>query len=113
MPTGFLDDGAINELLRLAGVSTGDAAARRRLESALEEVRRTLDPRRVPRPSPTKHNAPLEKIERASKQLITTLEQLRRHPHAYASFWSFAGFGPVLRQQVRTGGCRAYTDGRS
>jgi hypothetical protein len=35
MPTGFLDDGAINELLRLADVSTEDAAARRCLESAL------------------------------------------------------------------------------
>jgi hypothetical protein len=94
-PTGFLDDGAINELLRLAGVSTADARARRWLESALAGARDTLDPRRVPRPSPTKHNLPLEKIERASNRLITTLEQLRRHPHAHRSFWSFAAFGPV------------------
>ena len=40
MPTGFLDDG-INELLRLAGVSTEDAAARRWLESALVAARST------------------------------------------------------------------------
>jgi hypothetical protein len=31
MPTGFLNDGAINELSRAAGVSTADARARREL----------------------------------------------------------------------------------
>jgi hypothetical protein len=103
MPTGFLDDG-INELLCLAGVSTEDAEARRWLENALAAARGTLDPRRVPRPSPAKHNVPLEKIERASKRLITTLEQLRRHPHAYRSFWSFAAFGPVCANEFERAG---------
>lgn len=103
IPTGFLDDG-INELLRLAGVSTEDAAARRWLESALVAARSSIDPRRVSRPSPAKHNAPLEKIERASKRLITTLEQLRRHPHAHQSFWSFAAFGPVYDSKFERAG---------
>ena len=103
IPTGFLDDG-INELLRLAGVSTEDAAARRWLESALVAARSSIDPRRVSRPSPAKHNAQLEKIERASKRLITTLEQLRRHPHAHQSFWSFAAFGPVYDSKFERAG---------
>jgi len=47
----------------------------------------------VPQPSPAKHNAPLDKIERA--RLIAALEQLRRHPYAHASFWRFEAFGPV------------------
>ena len=103
IPTGFLDDG-INELLRLAGVSTEDAAARRWLESALVAARSSIDPRRVSRPSPAKHNAQLEKIERASKRLITTLEQLRRHPYAHRSFWSFAAFGPVFDSKFERAG---------
>jgi hypothetical protein len=104
MPTGFLDDGAINELLRLADISTEDAASRRGLESALVAAHSTMDPRRVPRPYPAKHNAPLEKIERASKRLITTLEQLRRHPYAHQSFWSFAAFGPVCANEFERAG---------
>lgn len=104
MPTGFLDDGAINELLRLAGVSTVDAAARSWLESALAAAHVALDPGRVPRPSPAKHNAPLEKIDRATQQLITTLEQLRSYPHARQSFWSFPAFGPVYADQFERAG---------
>ena len=102
MPTGFLDDG-IKELLRLAGVSTEDRDTAL-LESALVAARSTIDPRRVPRPSPAKHNAPLEKIERASKRLISLLEKLRRHPYAHRSFWSFAAFGPVYDSKFERAG---------
>ena len=106
MPTEFFDDVTIDELLRLVGVPTGHSAARRWLESALAAARGTLEPRpvttgatRVPQPSPAKHNAPLDKIERASDRLITALEQLRRHPHAHASFWRFEAFGPVYASE--------------
>jgi hypothetical protein len=104
MSTGSPDIGAINELLRLAGVSAENAAARSWLKGALTAARHTVDPRRVPRPSPAQHNAPLEKIERASILLISALEQLRRHPHAHASFWSFAEFGPVYANQFERAG---------
>jgi predicted nucleic acid-binding protein len=100
MPTEFFDDATIDELLSLAGVSTEHSAARRWLKSALAAARGTLEPRlvvtgatHVPQPSPAKHNAPLDKIERA--RLIAALEQLRRHPYAHASFWRFEAFGPV------------------
>ena len=94
MPTEFPDDGTIDELLRLAGVSTERSAARRWLGSALAAARGTPE-RLLPQPSPAKHNAPLDKIERASDRLIAALKQLKSHPHAYASFWRFAAFGPV------------------
>jgi hypothetical protein len=42
---------------------------------------------------------PLDKIERASDRLIAVLEQLRRHPHAHASFWRFEAFGPVYTSE--------------
>ena len=100
--TEFPDDGTIDELLRLAGVSLEHSVARGWLESALAAARGTLEPRlaatgtmHVAQPSPAKHNAPLDKIERAHDRLITALEQLRRHPYAHASFWRFAAFGPV------------------
>jgi hypothetical protein len=100
MPTEFPDDGTIDELLRLAGVSLEHSKARRWLESALAAARG--EPRlaatgatRISQPSPAEHNAPLDKIARAGDRLIAALEQLRRHPHAHASFWRFAAFGPV------------------
>jgi hypothetical protein len=102
MPTEPPDDAMIDELLPLAGVSAEDSAARCWLESALAAGRGLFEPevvatgfRRIPPPSPAKHNAPLDKIERASDQLIAAIEQLRRHPHAHASFWRFAAFGRV------------------
>ena len=117
MPTEF-PDGTIDELLRLAGVSTEDSAARGWLESALAAARGTLEPRlvangatRVPQPSPAKHNAPLDKIERASDRLIAALEQLRRQPYAHASFWRFAAFGPVSDNKFeRAGVTRSLTN---
>ena len=106
MPAEFSDDGTIDELLRLAGVSTGHSAARCWLQSALAAARGTLEPRlvatgatRVPQPSPAKHNAPLDKVERASDRLIAALEELRRHPYAHASFWRFEAFGPVYASE--------------
>ena len=104
MPTEFPDDGTIDELLRLAGVSTERSAARRWLESALAAARGTPERRLVPQPSPAKHNAPLDKIERASDRLIAALKQLRSHPHAYASFWRFAAFGPVYVSEFERAG---------
>ena len=107
MSTEFPDDGIIDELLRLAGVSLEDSEARGWLESALKAARGTLEPGLVaagatgaPQPTPAKHNAPLGKLERASDQLIAALEQLRRHPHAYISFWRFPAFGPVEAGKV-------------
>jgi hypothetical protein len=89
----------IDELLRLAGVSTGNLAARRWIETALDVARGTREPQLsatcVPRPTPATQNAPLDKIERASGKLIAAVEQLRRHPYSHASFWRFAAFGPV------------------
>ena len=82
MPTEFPDDGTIDELLCLAGVSTERSAARRWLESALVAARGTPEPRLVPHPAPAKHNAKLDEIERASNRLIAALKQLRSHPHA-------------------------------
>ncbi len=104
MPAEFLDDGTIDELLRLAGVSTECSAARRWLESALVGARGTPEPRPIPQPSPAKHNAPLDEIERASNRLIAALKQLRGHPHAYASFWRFAAFGPVYVNEFERAG---------
>jgi hypothetical protein len=113
MPTEFPDDGTIDELLHLAGVSTEDSAARGWLESALAAARGTLEPRlaatgakRVPQPSPAKHNTPLDKIERVSDRLIAALEQLRRHPYAHASFWRFAALGPVHAGELESAGVR-------
>lgn len=104
MPTEFPDDGTIDELLRLAGVSTERSAARRWLESALVMARGTPEPRLVPQPAPAKHNVPLDEIERASNRLIAGLKQLRSHPHAYASFWRFAAFGPVYVSEFERAG---------
>ena len=111
MPNEFPDDGTIDELLSLAGVSTEDSAARRWLESALAAARGALEPRlvatgatRVPQPSPARHNAPLDKIERASDRLIAALKQLRRHPYAHVSFWRFAAFGPVYASEFERAG---------
>ena len=104
MPTEFPDDGTIDELLRLAGVSTEHSAARRWLENALVAARGTPEPRLVPQPSPAKHNAPLDEIERATNRLIAALKQLRCHPHAYANFWSFAAFGPVYVSEFERAG---------
>ena len=83
------------------------SAARRWLESALAAARGTLEPRLGAspyQPSPAKHNAPLDKIERASDRLIAALKQLRGHPHAYASFWRFAAFGPVYVNEFERAG---------
>jgi hypothetical protein len=104
MPTEFPDDGSIDELLRLAGVSTERSAARHWLESALAAARGSPEPRLVPQPSPAKHNAPLDEIERASNRLFAALKQLRSHPHAYASFWRFAAFGPVYVSEFERAG---------
>ena len=106
MPTEFPDDGMIDELLGLAGVSLEHSKARGWLESALRAARGTLEPQlaangatRVPQSSPAEHNAPLDKIERARDRLFAALEQLRRHPYEYANFWRFAAFGPVYANQ--------------
>ena len=102
MPTEPADDGTLDELLPLAGVSPEAAAARRWLNDALIAARGTVEPQltaigatRAPKPSPGKHNAPLKKIERGAARLIAAFEQLRCHPYAHASFWRFKAFGPV------------------
>jgi len=58
------DDALIDELLHSAGVSTENSAARRWLESALAAARSIGEA--APPPTPAKHNAPLDKVERAS-----------------------------------------------
>lgn len=93
MPARRSDD-EINELLKLAGVSTRDPEARAWVEGALVASRALAA--QEPRPSPAKHNAPLNAIERAADRLITALIALRRHhPHAHGDFWRSATFGPV------------------
>jgi hypothetical protein len=67
-------------------------------------ARGTFEPRLIPQPSPAKHNAPLDAIDRASDRLIAALKQLRSHPHAYASFWRFAAFGPVYVNEFERAG---------
>ena len=74
-------------------------------------ARGTVEPRlaalgaiRAAKPVPAKHNAPLKKIERAAAQLIAALEQLRRHPYAHESFWSFKVFGPVYASEFEGAG---------
>jgi hypothetical protein len=111
MPTESVDDGTLDELLRLAGVSPEAAAARRWLDDALRAARRTVDPQlaaidltSAPRPSPARHNVPLKKIERDAARLIAALEQLRRHPYAHASFWRFEAFGPVYANEFERAG---------
>jgi hypothetical protein len=98
MPAELPDDPTINELLGLAGVSTADPAARRWLGDALAAARATATGE--PRPSPAKHNAPLDTIKRATDRLIAALDRLRRHPHAYESFWSYAAFGPIRADKL-------------
>jgi hypothetical protein len=79
--------------LRLARVSTPNPAARRWIGDALAAAR--AHAAGEPRPSPAIHNAPLDQIQRATDRLMAALDELRRHPHAYGSFWRFAAFGPV------------------
>lgn len=117
MPARRSDD-EINELLKLAGVSTRDPEARAWVEGALVASRALAA--QEPRPSPAKHNAPLNAIERAADRLITALIALRRHhPHAHGDFWRSATFGPVrdanfeaptvmaTAKNIRRAACRA------
>ena len=96
MPTEFPDDETVDELLRLAGVSSDRSGARRWLESALVAAGGKPDPRRVPQLHPAKHNAPLDEIERASNRLIAALKKLRSHPHAEK-----ASGGSSIRTRLR------------
>ncbi len=111
MSNDLRDNKTIDALLRLASVSTERPAARRWLESALVAARGTFEPRllatgakRIPQPTPAKHNAPLDKIEHACDQLVAALTQPTRHPHAYASFWRFTTFGPVYENEFERAG---------
>lgn len=71
---------------------------------ALEPGLAATGARRVPQPSPAQHNAPLDKIERASDRLIAALGELRRHPHAHGSFWRSNAFGPVYASEFERAG---------
>lgn len=93
MPARRSDDETVNELLKLAGVSTGDRKARAWIESALAASRALAA--QEPRPSPAKHNAPLEAIEQATDRLIAALNALRNQGHAHVGFWRFAARGPL------------------
>jgi len=93
MQSRLPDDRTVDELLRLAGVSVADPAARGWMGKALAEAQFTAEGK--PRPSPAEHNAPLDGIGRAADRLIAALNELRRHPHAHGNFWRFATFGPI------------------
>ena len=93
MPASLPDDPTIDELLKLAGVSTADPASRDWIGTALAATQAIA--KYVPPPSPAKHNAPLDAIEGAVDRLIATLDELRRHPVAHAALWRFARLGPV------------------
>lgn len=92
------NDRKITELLDLAGISTADNAARRWLRDALVGAQSIAAGE--PRPNPTKHNAPLTKIERTAADLIEAIDALKLHPHAYLDFWSYPGFGPVFNSSL-------------
>ena len=96
------DDELIDELLRLAGVSTENSGARSWLETGLAAARSIGEA--APPPTPAKHNAPLDKVARASDRLVVALEQLRSHQYAYASFWRFTAFGPVYNSEFERRG---------
>jgi hypothetical protein len=108
MLTESADEATLDELLRLAGVSTQDFAARNWLDDALRAARGTLDPQlaatHLPQPPPAKHNVPLKEIERDATRLIAALEQLRRHPYAHGGFWRFKAFGPVYANAFERAG---------
>ena len=86
-------DPNITELLRLAGVSPANAAARLWMADALTSAQAVAGA--IPRPVPTQFNQPLEKVERAAGQLTVALEELGRHHHAHGEFWRFRAFGPI------------------
>ena len=116
MPVGA---DSIDELLRLAGVSPDNSGARGWLESALLAARSLIPSDLAARgatraPPPAKHNAPLEKIQRASDKLIEALKKLECYPYACASFWRFAGFGPIYNNEYeRPDVLRTLTDIRN
>jgi hypothetical protein len=93
MPSGLSDDRGIDELLRLAGLSIADPAARAWMGDALAGAQAIAAGER--RPSPAEHNAPLDTIGLAAVQLIAAFNELRRHPHAHGAFWRCAAFGPI------------------
>ncbi|MGY4472305.1 hypothetical protein ACVWWK_008014 [Bradyrhizobium sp. LB9.1b] len=93
MPARQSDDETINELMELAGVSTADHKARGWIGTALAASRAPAA--YEPRPSPAKHNAPLNAIERATDRLIAALNALKCHGHAHSYFWRAAAFGPI------------------
>jgi hypothetical protein len=102
MPARPPDDRTIDKLLELANASTADPAARRWIGDALAAAQAIAACE--PRPSPAKHNAPLDAIEGATDRLIATLDELRRHPLAHAGFWRFAAFGPVRASGFESAG---------
>jgi hypothetical protein len=93
MPGRLPDDRSIDELLRLARASMADSAARRWIRDALVAAQAIAARER--RPPPATHNAPLDRIERCTDQLISAIDELRRHPDAHGTFWSFAALGPI------------------
>jgi hypothetical protein len=98
MPSRSSDDRTIDELLRLARVSIANPAARRWMGDALATAQATAGGES--RPTPAKHNAPLDTIGVAANQLIAAFNELRRHPHAHGDFWRYAAFGPIRAGKV-------------
>ncbi|MET4279815.1 MULTISPECIES: hypothetical protein [unclassified Bradyrhizobium] len=94
------DNETISGWLKLAGVPTTDSKARGWIESALAASRALAA--HEPRPTPAKHNAPLNAIARATDQLIAALDDLRRHGHSHGAFWRCEAFGPLRGPNLET-----------
>ena len=103
MQSRLPDDRTVDELLRLAGVSVADPAARRWMGEALAAAQFTAEGK--PRPSPAEHNAPLDTIERTTDRLIAALGEVEASPARARKF-----LGPPLGVRNRNhrdrGKCR-------
>ena len=93
-------DAGIIELMTVAGVDRDNLEA----FDWLRLARAGAQSLPQPGPRPAEHNAPLRRVEKAAAELLAALVELRRHPHAFMSFWRFRGFGPVFFNQYERAG---------
>ncbi|MDG4670237.1 hypothetical protein P9A16_03830 [Shinella sp. 838] len=83
-----LNSEAEKKLLELAGVGPTDVSAARKLRDRYREARTIAHPKAILRPSQNDHNHPLDRVNKAAKELLSALEALEEaHPHANAALW--------------------------
>ena len=100
----------IDELMTLAAVpSERQPEARAVLTTLLRPIdigivhksrMRSLFDAASQRGTPTAHNAPLERIEKAAKKLEAALVRLRRRGYSHSDFWMAGTFGLVYEGQI-------------